>query len=188
MSDPMQRPAPTPPPPPPPADDPPRRGVNPLVWILLLIALVAFGWYFFNQRGTDVPPAVDPATLPATPVTSEQEAAAEREREASAARERAPARHAAPADRVASPSAEIRPEYPTLALRNRDEGSVTVEADVDATGAVTDARIVDRSRSRELDRAALDAVRAARFEPAVSGGRAVASTVRVPVDFRLEAQ
>lgn len=180
MSDPMQRPDANP------AATEPRKGTNPLVWILLLIALVAFGWWFLTQRGADAPPAIDPVTAPAEPVVSEQEAAAERERAATAEREARQA--AAPRNTEAAPVAEITPAYPPTALRAREEGSVVVEASVDATGAVTDASVVERSRSRDLDRAALDAVRKTTFKPATEGGKAVASTVRVPIEFKLENQ
>ena len=57
---------------------------------------------------------------------------------------------------------------------------------VDARGQVTNAAIVSRSgeRSRDLDRAVLSTVQNWKFQPAMHEGRAVASVVRVPVDFR----
>ena len=59
---------------------------------------------------------------------------------------------------------------------------------VDTRGQVTDASIVQRTgtRDRDLDRAVLTTVRDWKFEPAMNNGRAVASVVRVPVDFRTE--
>ena len=48
--------------------------------------------------------------------------------------------------------------------------------------------LAQRSRSRDLDRAALAAVRGWTFEPALRDGKPVASTVQVPVDFRLATQ
>lgn len=191
MSDPMQRPdAPPPPRDPPPPDDPPsRKGVSPLVWILILIAALAFGWYFYNQRGAVMPPA-EPRAPAAVTIGSEQEAAAERERAAAEAR---PARRPAPAarvpaDREPSPVARVQPAYPPAAYRAREEGTVLVRADIDAAGNPGNVTIARLSGSRELDRAARDAVSGWKFEPAIKDGKAVASTVEVPVDFKLDTQ
>ncbi|HBS55625.1 MAG TPA: TonB-dependent receptor, partial [Stenotrophomonas sp.] len=59
---------------------------------------------------------------------------------------------------------------------------------VDTRGNVTEASIVSRSgeRSRDLDRSVLSTVQGWKFQPAMQNGRAVASVVRVPVDFRTE--
>jgi protein TonB len=182
-------PQPLPPNPPP---DVPRRSASPLIWILLLIALIAFGWYFYNQRGAVTPPAADSTPPAAVDIASEQEAAAEREREAAATREQrqreTPAQPRVPADRDPSPLARVQPDYPAAALRAREEGTVLVRADVDAQGNPTNVGIAKRSGSRDLDRAAMAAVRKWKFEPAMKDGKAVASTVQVPVDFTLEEQ
>ena len=58
-----------------------------------------------------------------------------------------------------------------------------VEARVDASGAVSAVSVANGSGSRLLDRAAMDAVRRWRFEPARSNGEPVAATVRVPIQF-----
>jgi len=44
--------------------------------------------------------------------------------------------------------------------------------------------IVQRSGSRDLDRAATDAVRRWRFLPAQSNGQAVVGSIEVPFDFK----
>jgi protein TonB len=98
---------------------------------------------------------------------------------------------AAPAvrNREARPLASnSKPTYPATALRNGVQGSVVASLDVDTRGQVTNATIVSRSgeRSRDLDRAVLSTVQNWKFQPAVQDGRAVASVVRVPVDFRTE--
>ncbi len=190
MSDPMPRPHESPrdpPQPPAPVDPAGRKSISPLVWILLLIAVLAFGWYFYNQRGTVSVPPAEPAAPPAVDIGSEQEAAAQRERAAADAR-RAPQPAAVPADRAPSVLAQMTPAYPPAALRAREQGTVLVRAEVDASGNPTSATVARRSSSRELDRAALDAVRGWKFEPAIRDGKAVAATVEVPVEFALESQ
>lgn len=78
------------------------------------------------------------------------------------------------------------PTYPPAALRRGDSGSVVVRVDVDATGMPFNATIVQRSGSRDLDRAAVDAVRRWRFMPAQSNGQAVPGSIEVPFDFKSE--
>ena len=78
------------------------------------------------------------------------------------------------------------PEYPTAALRRRETGTVLVHAEVDAAGNPTDVSVARSSRSRALDRAAVQAVRRWTFRPAQQDGRPVAGSLDVPVEFTLE--
>lgn len=187
MSDPMQPSDRTQPPPPPPDEATPKgNGPGALMWILLLIAILALAWYFLGRRDTVQPPP-DVATPigETTPVPSESPVST-----APARREAAPerTRPAARANRDARAVNQPAPSYPAAALRAREEGTVLVQVDVDAGGNATRVELAQRSRSRELDRAALQAVRGWTFEPAIRDGKPVASTVQVPVDFRLETQ
>ncbi len=76
------------------------------------------------------------------------------------------------------------PTYPAAALRRGESGSVVVRVDVDATGYANNITVIQRSGSRELDRAATDAVRRWRFSPAVSNGQPVPGSIEVPFDFK----
>ncbi len=179
----MNDPRPQTPPPPgdePPQDAPPRKSSGTLVWLLILIAVMALGWYFFSQRGPTQAPDVPPTPIGTTPDIGDGTAPPP-------ASERAPAasRPSAGITRDASPLAPIQPDYPPAALRARQEGSVLLQVHVDAQGQASDIEIVNSSRSRELDRAARDAVRSARFNPAMRDGQPIESMVNVPVDFRL---
>lgn len=78
-----------------------------------------------------------------------------------------------------------QPQYPIDALRNHDEGSVQLLMSLDAQGGIRDVQISHSSRSRSLDRAAMEAVRQWQFRPAISNGQPVPSTVTETVDFRL---
>ncbi len=77
------------------------------------------------------------------------------------------------------------PEYPEAARLAAEEGTVVVEAEVDAAGVVRSTTVV-RGMSPALDRAAADALGRWRFEPATQGGVAVASTHRVGFKFALQ--
>ena len=87
---------------------------------------------------------------------------------------------------VTPPSLRTRVEaiYPPEALRDRIEGTVGVEAVVDETGAVTDARVIAPA-GHGFNEAALAAVRQFTFEPARKGSVAVRSTVQLAYEFHL---
>jgi len=170
-------------------DDHGRRRTSPLLWIALIVAMFAAAlvWLRYANPDETASAPVGERMLPATetPVATTP---------TSATRQAAPAttqRRAAPAvrDREARPlSSNAKPVYPRSALRSGVEGSVVASLNVDTRGQVTNADIVQRSggRDRDLDRAVLTTVRDWKFEPAMHNGRAVASVVRVPVDFRTE--
>ena len=182
MSDPMQA-RPTPPPPPVDHGVRPRRGGS-LLWVLVLLAIVAAAWYFMG-RG-DAPYQPPPPIGETTPMPSRSPVST-----APVEREPAPERAAPPAAAAELPARPIDPQqpaYPPAALRAGDEGTVLLRVEVGADGKPTDVQVAGRSGSRELDRAAERAVRDWTFQPATRNGKAVASTVQVPVDFRVEGQ
>jgi protein TonB len=76
-----------------------------------------------------------------------------------------------------------RPQYPAQAARNKIEGTVVVRFEVDEKGKVKKARI--SKGIEELNEAALDAVRAWKFKPAIKAGRPVEVTLEAPVNFEL---
>ncbi len=171
-------------------DEPGRSRTSPLLWIALIVAMFAAAlvWLRYANPDEGASAPIGERMLPATetPVATTP---------APANREAAPAttqRRAAPVavrDRDARPlSSNAKPVYPRTALRSGVEGSVIASLNVDPRGQVTDANIVQRTggRDRDLDRAVLSTVRDWKFEPAMHNGRAVASVVRVPVDFRTE--
>ena len=192
---------------------PSRRGLA-MIGIAILAGLVLFLVVWSGQRGGTTPAPVratadrpDFAPLPAPMAGNadgasgmeepDEEALAERPRLEEAPRREAPP--AAPAPVAPAPSAppamadlanpmpisRTPPRYPTRALRMRETGTVRVLVAVGADGVPTDVSVETSSQSRDLDRAALDAVRRWRFRPAQRGGQAVAGSVVVPIEFRL---
>jgi TonB family protein len=79
-----------------------------------------------------------------------------------------------------------KPTYPRQALREHEEGTVLVLAQVDVQGHVSDARVIGRSGSFALDHAATNEVRRWQFQPALHDGKPVVASVQVPVSYRLE--
>lgn len=75
------------------------------------------------------------------------------------------------------------PRYPSRALRRGESGTVRVRVEVGPDGRPSQVSVAQPSGSRDLDRAALDAVRRWRFHPARRNGEAVSGTVIVPISF-----
>ena len=78
------------------------------------------------------------------------------------------------------------PRYPSEALRRGESGTVLVRVEVDTNGAPAGVALVQRSGSRELDRAAMEAVRNWRFMPAQRDGQAVAASLVIPIEFKAD--
>jgi protein TonB len=76
------------------------------------------------------------------------------------------------------------PKYPAAALRNCAYGEVRLRVTIDASGNVLNVVTDKSSRSRDLDRAAMDAARKWRFNPGRTNGQAVGGDVIVPVNFQ----
>ncbi|WP_242107411.1 energy transducer TonB [Luteimonas aquatica] len=182
---------------PPSQDAEPSKSVSPLIWILLLIALIAFAWYFYNQHASapgqldTVPPNTESA-LVAPEGGDRPDAATAAGKSGKATGEKAAPRTVAKAEKPRNREVALigRPDvdYPREAFRAGEEGTVTVVADIDAAGRVSSVRLAQRSGSRTLDRAAMTEVRRWKFRPAMKDGKAVASSVKVPVDYRLDKQ
>jgi protein TonB len=77
-----------------------------------------------------------------------------------------------------------RIKYPEIARRNNIEGTVVVRALVDKNGRVVKTA-VDRSDNKVLENAAIDAVTATPFTPAIQNKVPVAIWIAIPVTFRL---
>lgn len=78
----------------------------------------------------------------------------------------------------------VKPEYPEMARRAREQGKVILEIVVGRTGEVEDVVVL---RSHPLfDRTAVDAVRQWKYRPALQGGRAVRVYMTVIVAFSLD--
>jgi protein TonB len=77
------------------------------------------------------------------------------------------------------------PVYPRESRRNREQGTVVLEVDVGADGLPAAVRVVDDAGYPRLAAAAVEAVKNARFTPALRSGAPGAATVRIPFIFRL---
>ena len=165
-----------------------ERRRSPLIAILILIAVLALLLYVFTTRDAPESAPVDltPAPVVDDAMTPAPAPSAEKEPTKSSAKKKSVASKPAMKDHDASLVGNPLPRYPADARRANDEGTVVVFADVDAYGKVSDARIDKRSGSRSLDRAALAEVRTWTFRPAMKNGKTVASSVRVPVEYRID--
>lgn len=95
----------------------------------------------------------------------------------------APVRSAASSPPV--PTSQPAPHYPRTALRAGIEGTVQVQVDIGPDGVPTSVALASGSGHRELDRAAMDAVRRWRFRPAMANGQPTAGRITVPIQFSM---
>jgi TonB family protein len=93
---------------------------------------------------------------------------------------------AEPAPALTAPSLQDHPEapYPLGALRERVEGNVGLELDLDAAGKVVAVRVVEPA-GHGFDEAATEATRRFTFQPATRRGVPIASTVQFTYEFHL---
>jgi TonB family protein len=98
-----------------------------------------------------------------------------------------------PPDRIL-PSAPLAPnqslrvtfsDFPKGAVQRKEHGDSWVHVDVSDSGQVLNVKIAESSGSSELDNAALDAIRVARFSPAFSDHKPVNSSADVVVSWVL---
>lgn len=79
------------------------------------------------------------------------------------------------------------PHYPAQARRRNQQGTVLLEVRLDKHGQQRGLAVLRSSGIASLDRAALEAVAAWRFNPQQQGGVAVPSRVQIPIEFALTA-
>ena len=79
-----------------------------------------------------------------------------------------------------------QPEYPEIARRTQQEGTVMIYVQLAPDGLIASARVCDSSGSRLLDEAAMDAAMHSRYKTAMRDGVPVAASLNVPFSFRLQ--
>lgn len=160
------------------------RPTNPLLWLLLIAAVLAAGvWWFGVHRGEQAPMTADTTAPAVTQARSDATTAPAKPARAIAAPKEGP-RKPVVADRAPSLMPGMaQPKYPPSALRAGAGGTVTLAVQVDPQGEPSQITIAQRSGNRDLDRAALKAASDWRFQPAMHNGKAVAAAVKVPVEF-----
>lgn len=83
-------------------------------------------------------------------------------------------------------TSKFPPRYPAKLKSRRVSGRVIVRAEVDENGAVREVSIKESSGHREMDQAAMDAIRRWRYRPAIKGGRKVPASIVQPFNFRVQ--
>lgn len=96
-----------------------------------------------------------------------------------------PAPDQAKVDAPPRPLKTIRPDYPKGARQRNEEGDVALELSITEHGTVSSVSVVLSSGFADLDAAAVRAAERARFSPAKSGRKAISSTARMTITFRL---
>lgn len=159
-------PLPEPPKPPPPPPEPPQKPLPQVV-----------------HRALQPPPVTPPPTSPV--VVSEPSPVAE-----VAPPPIPPTPNQASTDVRASArisySRQYRPQYPTQAIRLRQEGTVQLKVLVGVDGNPLEIRVMDSSGYRRLDQAAIAAARQWKFNPAKQNGVPRQGWAIIPIEFSLK--
>lgn len=79
----------------------------------------------------------------------------------------------------------VKPEYPRFARRLGREGKVVLRLFIDGHGRLVNVEIIEKA-GHGFDEAAIDAVKASTFRPAIVNGVPVACKAVLPVRFRLQ--
>lgn len=87
---------------------------------------------------------------------------------------------------LADASGCVKPAYPISAARNGDTGTVTLALLVGTDGRVTGSRVQKSSGSRDLDRAAVNALSLCQFKPAMHNGVPEAGWAQIAYVWSLE--
>ena len=127
------------------------------------------------------------AALAAQQQKAQQEAAQPAAAKANNQVATAPASAGGGETRDAIPISTIRPRYPATALRNNQEGWVDVQYTVNVDGSVSNITVVSAEPRHVFDNAAIDALRRAKFSPAMRDGAAIASQQQKRIEFKLSA-
>jgi TonB family protein len=78
--------------------------------------------------------------------------------------------------------------YPELAVRAGVEGRVTINTLIDVDGQVTETKVVQSLGSNGCDEAAIAAIRAVKWKPAMNRDQPVKVWISVPIDFKLNTK
>jgi protein TonB len=81
-------------------------------------------------------------------------------------------------------AANRKPEYPKMSLRLGEQGTVVLTVMVKSDGSASDVEVKSSSGFARLDRAAAEAVKTWRFNPATVDGKAIDKSYEVPITFK----
>jgi TonB family protein len=88
---------------------------------------------------------------------------------------------------MAVPIMRVEPMYPIHAVKNRAEGSVVLEFDIEAEGSTGNVRILSAEPETIFNRSAKIALRQWKYKPKIVGGKALKQTgMKVQLDFRMD--
>jgi TonB family protein len=79
-----------------------------------------------------------------------------------------------------------KPRYPVKAAKQRIQGKAIVAVTVAQNGSVLDVELYNSSGDSVLDMSAIEAAKKFKFRPAIKDGKAIQSTVILPVAFRIK--
>ena len=85
---------------------------------------------------------------------------------------------------IPTPIRRITPVYPEQCKKDKIEGTVILEIEINAEGNVIDARVL-KSDHPDLDEAAMEAIKKWKYEPVLKEGKPVPVVFAVAINFWL---
>lgn len=79
-----------------------------------------------------------------------------------------------------------KPDYPSISLRNQEEGLVVLQFLIGVDGNAIDSKVEKSSGYRRLDEAARQALALCKFKPGTEAGKPVQSWARIEYQWKLE--
>lgn len=80
----------------------------------------------------------------------------------------------------------VKPQYPSRALRMKQEGVVWLRVLISETGARQEIKLHKPTKHALLNQAAIKAVKKWTFDPNIVNGRPTKSWVEIPIEFRIQ--
>jgi len=78
------------------------------------------------------------------------------------------------------------PEYPAISRRMGEEGKLVLRVELDESGRIDDAKVINSSGYERLDAAALTAVKSWQCNPSLRNGQPVRAVALQPFNFVLQ--
>ena len=145
-----------------------------LVLSMVMLLMLPLSWYCSKES----PDTIEQSTTLSDPMSATKEMSSQAEK--SAEFDTTPQ----PVGGFAAIQSKL--EYPEAARKAGVEGRVTVQVRIDEKGQITETKIVKSLGDTGCDEAAITALKAVQWKPALKDGQPVAVEIALPIVFKLK--
>ncbi|AGH44142.1 energy transducer TonB [Paraglaciecola psychrophila] len=95
--------------------------------------------------------------------------------------------HSVDSSTMASPVLRIEPKYPVEAARNKQEGSIILQFDIDKDGSTDNIQVIESFPQQVFDKNSITALKQWTYKPRIQGGQAQRQTgLTVQLDYKMD--